>query len=96
LARARDEAHRFANKGRTTKGKARQFRSALDEIRGIGPATKKALLRALGSLQAIRSASDDSLLAVPGVTRRHVVALRKALPPSLPTDNLVDVESQQG
>jgi excinuclease ABC subunit C len=96
LARARDEAHRFANKGRTTKGKARQFRSALDEIRGIGPATKKALLRALGSLQAIRSASDDSLLAVPGVTRRHVAALRKALPPSLPTDNLVDVESQQG
>lgn len=87
LARARDEAHRFANKGRTTRGKARQFRSALDDVRGIGPTTKKALLVALGSLKAIRSASDDSLLAIPGIQRRHVAALRKALPPLAPEDN---------
>lgn len=80
LARARDEAHRFANRGRSQKGKRRQMQSELDAIKGIGPATKKALLGGLGSLKAIREASDAQILAVPGVTRRHLTALRKALP----------------
>jgi excinuclease ABC subunit C len=77
LARARDEAHRFSNKARERLGKARRMRSALDDVAGLGPATRKALLKTLGSLSAIKRATDAELLAVPGVTSRHVKALRR-------------------
>jgi excinuclease ABC subunit C len=80
LARLRDEAHRFSNKARERIGKAKRFRSALDDVKGIGPATKKTLLKTLGTLAAIQQADDATLLAVPGVTRRHVAALRAAFP----------------
>src|SRR6185312_1494204 len=45
LARARDEAHRFANHARKLLGKARRLRSDLDDVPGVGPAARKALLR---------------------------------------------------
>ncbi len=77
LAHARDEAHRFANRGRKQVGKRRRMASELDQVPGIGPKTKTALLSALGSVQAIRDASDDALLAVPGVSRRQLAALRR-------------------
>ncbi|MSP25770.1 MAG: excinuclease ABC subunit UvrC [Myxococcales bacterium] len=78
LAQLRDEAHRFANVGRERAGKRRVLRSELDDVPGIGPVARIALLKSLGSLAAIRAATDDELLAAPGVTRRHVAALRKA------------------
>lgn len=78
LARARDEAHRFSNRGRTKVGKRRRFESELDSIGGIGPKTRTALLKTLGSVAALREASDEAILAVPGVTRRHLQALREA------------------
>jgi excinuclease ABC subunit C len=79
LARARDEAHRFSNRGRTKVGKRRRFESELDSIAGIGPKTRTALLKTLGSVAALRAASDEQILAVPGVTQRHLQALREAL-----------------
>jgi excinuclease ABC subunit C len=78
LARARDEAHRFSNRGRTKVGKRRRFESELDSIGGIGPKTRTVLLKTLGSVAALRQASDEAILAVPGVTRRHLQALREA------------------
>jgi excinuclease ABC subunit C len=78
LARARDEAHRFSNRARERLGKVRRMRSALDDVPGIGPVTKKALLQSLGSLAAVLRATDQELLAVSGVTARHVAALRRA------------------
>ncbi len=45
LARLRDEAHRFSNRARMRLGKKRRFRSPLDDVKGLGPPTKKALLR---------------------------------------------------
>jgi excinuclease ABC subunit C len=78
LARARDEAHRFSNRGRTKVGKRRRFESELDSIVGIGPKTRTSLLKTLGSLAALREASDAQILAVPGVTQRHLQALREA------------------
>ena len=78
LARARDEAHRFSNRGRTKVGKRRRFESELDSISGIGPKTRTSLLKTLGSVAALREASDEAILAVPGVTRRHLEALREA------------------
>ncbi|HYQ30905.1 MAG TPA: excinuclease ABC subunit UvrC [Polyangiaceae bacterium] len=77
LARARDEAHRFSNRGRKKVGKKRRLGSELDQVPGIGPKTRVALLKTLGSLSAVRSASDDVILAVPGVSKKHLSALRQ-------------------
>ncbi|HEY4159844.1 MAG TPA: excinuclease ABC subunit UvrC [Polyangiaceae bacterium] len=76
LARARDEAHRFSNRGRKKVGKRRRMASALDEIPGIGPKTRVALLKTLGSVEALRAASDEAILAVPGVNKKQLAALR--------------------
>ncbi len=76
LARARDEAHRFANRGRKKVGKRRRIASELESIPGVGPKTRKALLTTLGSLQGIRDATDEQILAVPGVTKKQLSALR--------------------
>jgi excinuclease ABC subunit C len=81
LARARDEAHRFSNKAREKLGKARRLRSSLDGIPGVGPKTRKALLDALGSIENIARATDEQLLAIPGVNARVVAGLRSALSP---------------
>ncbi len=79
LALARDEAHRFANRGRDKVGRWR-LRSRLREVEGIGDKTQRALLLAFPSLAAIAEASDEALLAVPGVNRRNLQALREAFP----------------
>ena len=80
LARARDEAHRFSNRAREPRQKKR-MKSALDDIAGIGPKTKQALLMHLGSVKGIKSATDEAILKVPGVTARHLKALRAVYPP---------------
>jgi excinuclease ABC subunit C len=67
LQRVRDEAHRFAiehHRGR--RGKA-MTRSLLDELPGVGPARKRALLAHFGSPEAIVAASREQLQAVPGL-----------------------------
>jgi len=80
LARLRDEAHRFSNRARERLGKKKRMRSVLDEITGVGPKTKQALLMHLGSIKAIKAADDAAILAVPGVTARHLKALRRVFP----------------
>lgn len=84
LARARDEAHRFSNRARERLGKKKRMRSALDDVAGIGPKTKQSLLMHLGSLKAIKAADDAQILAVPGVTARHLKALRRVYPAKSP------------
>ncbi len=67
VQRIRDEAHRFGIiHHRTLRGKAFTH-SQLDEIPGIGPARRKELLKAFGSLKAIREASREELLKVRGM-----------------------------
>jgi excinuclease ABC subunit C len=78
LARLRDEAHRFSNRARERLGKARRLRSELDGIAGIGPSTKKALLTHLGTVAAVKAATDEQLAKVPGVHAHHIAALRRA------------------
>ena len=79
LARARDEAHRSANHIREKLGKARRLRSEIEDIPGLGDATRKTLLRELGSMTALRAATDAQILAVTGVTKRHLTAIRKVI-----------------
>ncbi len=73
--RIRDESHRFAVSYHTVLKRKKQTVSVLDEIPGIGPVTKKKLLREFGSLRAIGSASDESLRRVIGPAA--ISALRK-------------------
>ena len=77
LARARDEAHRFANHARKKLGHKARLTTELSDVRGLGPATRTALLRVLGSVEAVRAASDEAILAVPGVSKRHLAALQR-------------------
>lgn len=86
LAMARDEAHRFANRGRSKVGKRRRLGSQLDDVPGVGPKTRRALLKAFGSIKAIRAASDSELLAVAGVHRGQVAALRAHWSEAAPVD----------
>jgi excinuclease ABC subunit C len=67
LQRIRDEAHRFAITHHRTRRDQAMTASILDELPGIGPARKRALLSALGSPEAILSASIEELQSVPGL-----------------------------
>lgn len=67
LARARDEAHRFANKIRENLHHRRRLRSELDQLPGIGTKTRVALLKAFGTIEGVRNASLDELARVPGM-----------------------------
>ena len=51
--------------------------SELDQIPGIGPAKKKALLRHFGSLQAIKKASFEELMQVKGITEKLALQILK-------------------
>jgi len=64
LTRIQDETHRFAIEyHRSLRGKE-QVRSILDEIEGIGPTRRRALMKAFGSQEAIREATEEELAAV--------------------------------
>ena len=69
LQRIRDEAHRFGITYHRTLRSKKTFTSVLDEIPGIGPKRKQALMKHFGSLRAIAAASIDELTALDGMTR---------------------------
>jgi excinuclease ABC subunit C len=69
VQRLRDEAHRFAITYHRKVRAAAATRSALDDLPGVGPARKRALLRVFGSTKALRQASTDEIAAVPGISR---------------------------
>ena len=65
----RDEAHRFALKYHTTLRNKHVKESLLDDLPGIGPARKMALLRHFGSVEKIRKAGAEEMSQVPGVSK---------------------------
>lgn len=67
LQRLRDEAHRFAIGAHRQKRKADLVKSPLDEIEGIGPARKRALLHHFGSARGVSRAALADLLIVDGI-----------------------------
>lgn len=67
IQRVRDEAHRFAVSFHRKKRTKSAFKSALDELPGVGPKRKKALIREFGSVKRIREASVEQLAAVDGI-----------------------------
>jgi len=79
LQRLRDEAHRFAISYFARVHRKKTFISALDNIPGIGPKRKKALLRQFGSIQRIREASVEELVAATGMNRDQVKNIKEYL-----------------
>jgi excinuclease ABC subunit C len=73
LRRIRDEAHRVAVSFHRNARRARDLRSALDDIAGIGPRRRNALLRAFGSAAGVRRASREALCAVVGARAADAV-----------------------
>ncbi len=73
LARARDEAHRFANKTREQLLKRKQLRSELDGLPGIGTKLRVALLRHFGSVSKVADATLADLTTVVGAQRARGV-----------------------
>ena len=65
--RVRDEAHRFAVRLHKKQREKRIKHSILDDIKGIGPATRNKLLRYFGSVEEIKNASYDELVQVVGI-----------------------------
>jgi len=67
IQRLRDEAHRFAIGTHRAKRKREMTKNPLDEIAGVGPARKRALLLHFGTAKAISRASLDDLMQTPGI-----------------------------
>jgi excinuclease ABC subunit C len=82
LQRLRDEAHRFALGFHRQRRELRGFSSLFDELEGVGPARRRALLQHFGSVEAMVAATQEELEGVPGVpaktARRIYAQLHKA------------------
>lgn len=78
--RIRDESHRFAVSYHTVLKRKKQTESSLENIPGIGPATRKKLIKTFGSLRGVRAASDEDVAKVVGTQRAEL--LKRYLPPA--------------
>ena len=87
LQRLRDEAHRFAITYQTILRGQRQTKSVLDTVPGVGPATRKKLLKAFGSVRGVRMATDDELSSVIGSAKAKVVREHLGRPSSTETQS---------
>ena len=76
VQRIRDEAHRFAQKYHHKLRERRLSGSILEDVPGIGPKRRAALLRAFGSVDGLRQASLDEISAVEGMTEQTARTLR--------------------
>ncbi len=75
ITRIQDEAHRFAIEyHRSLRGKS-QVKSVLDDIPGVGPARRKALMRHFASLEEIRKADVETLCRIPEINRRSAAEI---------------------
>ncbi len=70
ITRIQDEAHRFAIEYHRSLRSKTQVKSVLDDIPGVGPARRKALMRSFKSIEEIRQASVEELAALPELNRR--------------------------
>ncbi len=76
VQRLRDEAHRFAITYHRSVRSRRALASVFDEVEGIGPVRRKALLKRFGSVRRIREATVDDLAETPGIPRELAERLK--------------------
>jgi excinuclease ABC subunit C len=80
LQRVRDEAHRFAITSHRQRRRKAGLASQLEEVPGIGPQRRKALLKAFNKdIEAIREATIEQLTAVPGITQEIAENIKAVL-----------------
>jgi len=79
LQQLRDEAHRFAITFHRELRSKKRLRSSLDDIEGVGPSRRKALLSHFGSLKRVRAASAAEIAALPGISDALAERIVKAL-----------------
>lgn len=84
LQRVRDEAHRFAIAHHRQRRAKAMTGSALDDVPGLGPTRRKALMAAFGSVRKIRAATVDEVAAVPGFGRATAESVVAALAADTP------------
>jgi excinuclease ABC subunit C len=75
VQRLRDEAHRFAIGSHRARRRKEMHQNPLDEVAGIGPSRKRALLRHFGTAKAVSRAGIEDLMAVEGVSRAVAEAI---------------------
>ena len=73
IQKLRDEAHRFGIKHHRNKRSKSQIHSQLDDIKGIGPATRNALLKHFKSVKRIKAASTNEISLVVGANKARLV-----------------------
>ena len=84
IQQIRDEAHRFAiTFHRASRGK-RMTRSALDDVRGLGPTRRAQLVKAFGSVAKVREAGVEGIAELPGFGLTLAEAVMQALTPQEP------------
>ncbi|WP_370462149.1 excinuclease ABC subunit UvrC [Phyllobacterium sp. SYP-B3895] len=76
LQRLRDEAHRFAIGTHRAKRKKEMVKNPLDEIAGIGPSRKRALLHQFGTAKAVSRAAVEDLMKVDGISEAMAITIR--------------------
>lgn len=77
ITRIQDEAHRFAIEYHKSLRSKVQVKSVLDDIPGVGPARRKALMRHFKSLEEIRNASVEELMEIPELNRQTAEEIRR-------------------
>ncbi len=75
VQRLRDEAHRFAIGTHRAKRKKEMAKNPLDEVAGIGPTRKRALLHHFGTAKAVSRAALSDLMAVDGISEQMAQAI---------------------
>ena len=73
LTKIQDEVHRFAITFHRDKRSKRQLKSELDDIKGIGPKTKEALLKQFRTVKHVREAAEEELAAVVGAAKAKII-----------------------
>ena len=79
VQRIRDEAHRFAVTFHRQRRSKASLHSRLDDVAGIGPKRKKALIRHFGTLKAVKNASEQELAAVAGINLALAAEIKSTL-----------------
>jgi excinuclease ABC subunit C len=79
VQRLRDEAHRFAITYHRDLRSKRQTRSAFDDLPGVGPKRRRALLRVFGSAKRVRDAPVEQIAAVPGIGAALAARIKETL-----------------
>ena len=79
IQRIRDEAHRFAITYHRDLRSKKSIKSPLDDVLGIGPKRKKALIKTFGSVAGIRAASVDEVAAVQGIDRATAERVKEGI-----------------